>query len=437
MYAIRSWIGGVVARVVTVAVFRSVEVVGDPGHEGPRLIVANHFGGLVDAIVAVRALGGLPHIVAKSTLFKRLPLRIALRLLGVVPVYRRADHADLAKNVSSFDEVASVLTKGRTVLIFPEGTVTDAEELQKVRTGAARMALAAIEAGAENLEIIPLGITYEDKVSARSRVLVEVGVPTTEDEVRGLPVADPVAESNHQLVREVNGLIERRLRAVAPEFGSLVRKRTMMLAADIHLRTTMTKTFAEPSMSEQRTVAQQLGYATSEAADGELAAVGRYQLALTACGLEDHQVQPKPTASSLARLVLKKSLVLLVIAPFALVGLTANLVPILLVVAVGALVKEPVTKGTARVIAGLVAFPVAWTVLILLTDPDYVWLTVLLLILGLILLIVAIAQLIDLFEALVGWWGVRTHLALLPDLYDLRAGAETELVTILWGSDRE
>ena len=430
-YWIRWWLAGLFARIYTLVLFKGVEVEGSVDHDGPRLIVANHFGGLVDAIVVVQALGGLPHIVAKSTLFKTLPLKIALRALGVVPVYRRMDRSDTEKNTSSFREVADVLSKGRTVLIFPEGTVTDDQELQKIRTGAARMALSAVEAGARNLAIIPLGITYEDKVSSRSRVLVEAGERITEDEIRTLAGGDELEESNRYLVDQVTALIADRLRAVAPDFGSLVRERTMMLAASIHLRTGMSKAFAEPAMSELRTVAQRLARSPGGTDVNEFAATGRYQLALAASGLEDDQIQPMPRTTDLARIALVKGLIVVLMAPFALLGLTANLIAILLVMGVGALVKEPVSKGTARVVTGIVVFPLTWIGLYFLSDPDRAWLSLVLVAVGLVFLVLAVAQIADLFEALSDWWALRNHLALIPDLRALRSRADCELSQML------
>ena len=431
IYRIRWWLAGVFARIYTLVLFKGVEVEGSASHDGPRLIVANHFGGLVDAIVVVRALGGLPYIVAKSTLFKPLPLRLMLRAMGVVPVYRQMDHSDMAKNTSSFDEVAKVLAKGRTVLIFPEGTVTDSQELQKVRTGAARMALSAIESGVHNLAIIPVGITYEDKVSSRSRVLVEVGERITEGEIIDLADGEGPQESNRVLVDQVTGLIAERLGAVSPDFGSLVRERTMMLAASIHLRTGMSKAFSDPTMAELRTVAQELALSIDVNDENRLAATGRYQLALTASGLEDDQIQPIPKTKDLARIALVKGIIVVLMAPFALLGLTANFVAILLVMGVGAFVKEPVSKGTARVVTGIVVFPLSWIILIAATNPAHAWLTVLLVLIGLVFLVLGVTQVVDLFEALSGWWAVRNHLALLPDLTGFRREANTELSIIL------
>jgi glycerol-3-phosphate O-acyltransferase / dihydroxyacetone phosphate acyltransferase len=435
MYRLRWWIAGVIARFYTLGIFTKVEIIDDVDTSGPTLFVANHFGGLVDAIVVVRALGGLPHIVAKSTLFERLPLRLLLRMMGVVPVYRRADTADQSKNRGSFDEVAAVLAKGRSVLIFPEGTVTDTQELQTIRTGAARMALTAIAQGTEDLQVVPVGITYEDKVSSRSRVLVEIGEPLTGSTVVEIAAGSRIDPENRDLVATITGEIRSRLASVAPDYGSFIRERTMMLAASIHLRTTMTTAFVEPTMAALRAVAQRLGNATRNDDGAALPATAEYQLALASCGLEDHQIQPRATVGRLARLSIRKTVIIIVISPLALFGLVANIIPILLVLAVGALIREPVSKGTARVLAGIVLFPISWALLISFNDFEYVWFTVVLLFLGVIFLVIAVAQVLDLFEAATGWWAVRNHLGLLPELREFRSEAETELASLIGEPD--
>ncbi|MFO7699588.1 MAG: 1-acyl-sn-glycerol-3-phosphate acyltransferase, partial [Acidimicrobiia bacterium] len=340
---------------------------------------------------------------------------------------------DQSKNRGSFDEVAAVLAKGRSVLIFPEGTVTDTQELQTIRTGAARMALTAIAQGTD-LQIVPVGITYEDKVSSRSRVLVEIGEPLTAPVVIDVAAGSAIDPENRDLITTITEEIRARLASVAPDYGSFIRERTMMLAASIHLRTAMTAAFVEPSMAALRRVAQRLGNATRND-DRALPATADYQLALAGCGLEDHQIQPRATVGRLARLSVRKTVIIILISPLALSGLFANIIPILLVVAVGAVIKEPVSKGTARVLTGIVVFPISWALLISYNDFEYVWFSLVLLFLGVILLLIAVGQVLDLFEAATGWWAVRNHLGLLPELRELRSGAEAELASLIGESD--
>jgi hypothetical protein len=264
-------------------------------------------------------------------------------------------------------------------------------------------------------------------------VLVEVGDHITQSEIERLAGTEDVAEDNHRLVRELTEEIRVRLTAVAPEYGSLVRERSMMQAASVHLRTSMTKAFDEPSMGDLRDVAQRLAMSPEGRDSSTFTQTGRYQLALAGCGLEDHQVQPTPRARDLARLALRKVLILLVLAPFALLGLVWNLIAILAVIGVGVLVKEPVSKGTARVVTGLVMFPAMWIIQIALTGAEPWILALLLQFAGLIFVVILVSQVIDLFEALTDWWAVRNHIGLFPTLLSVRSRAEAELAAIVDG----
>ena len=438
MPGFRSLLARLLARLVTSGFFRGFEITGDPDHDGPRLIVANHFNGFVDAVVLVRALGGLPHFIAKSTLFDRLPLRLLLRFLGVIPVYRSVDHADLSENRSSFEEVRAALARGQTVLIFPEGTVTDSQELQRIRTGAARIVLGAMAEGVEDIAIIPMGITYEDKVAARSRVLVEVGSLIDAD-ADLVPPADggEVTDANHRLVRATTNLIRDRLAAVSPVYGSLVRERVMMTAAEVHVREQADHVFSEPRLSEIRAVSQRLANLPEAESDPAIDATGRYELALSAVALRDDQISPPPRLSDLARIVLRKVIIVLLILPLALVGLLANLIPTLIVFGVGAVIREPVTKGTARVLTALVVFPLAWTLQIILVGPERMWLTLGVMVVGGVLLVVAVRQVLELVEATITYSSVRNSRYLLDDLARIRSQADAAIVQALGSAGTE
>jgi len=431
-----SQLARLVAGFVTRGLFRGFEMTGVASHDGPRLIVANHFNGFVDAVVLVRALGGLPHFIAKSTLFERLPMRLLLGFLGVIPVYRRVDQADVSENRSSFNEVHAALAKGQTVLIFPEGTVTDSQQLQTIRTGAARITLGAMADGVRNIVVVPMGVTYEDKVATRSRVLVEVGAPINADEdLTALAEGDEVDPANHALVRATTDLIRQRLTVVSPDYGSFLRERVMMSAAEIHVRTNDDQAFSLPPLSEIRAVSQRLANLPDDRSDQVLDGVGRYDLALSATGLRDDQINPTPQLPDLARVVARKGVIVLLLLPFALVGLLANLVPTLVVYLVGAAIREPVTKGTARVLTALVVFPLAWIIQLLLVHPDYMWLALVMMVLGAVLLLVLFRQALELIEAAITYSSVRSRRYLLDDLGHLRQQADADMTRALAAGD--
>jgi hypothetical protein len=182
-------------------------------------------------------------------------------------------------------------------------------------------------------------------------------------------------------------------------------------------------------------VSQQLANAPKAQSDPAIDAVGRYELALSSVGLRDDQISPPPRLSDLAKLVIRKVIIVLLILPVALVGLLANLVPILIVFAVGAMIREPVTKGTARVLTALIVFPLAWILQIVLVDPDRMWLTLAVMVAGGVLLVVLIRQVLELVEAAITYSSVRNRRWLLGDLTGIRSHANGAIVRALEQTD--
>jgi len=163
------------ARLLTRVFFRRIEVAGaDQLPGGPVVLVANHVNGLVDGMVLLAALDRYPRFLGKSTLFKIRPLAPFLRLAGVVPVYRAAD-GSTERNREAFATAGAILSSGAMVAVFPEGVSHDDARLHPLRTGAARIALAAVEQGVTGLAVVPVGLIYEEKARFRSRALVRIG----------------------------------------------------------------------------------------------------------------------------------------------------------------------------------------------------------------------------------------------------------------------
>lgn len=207
--------------------YREVAIVGAERipPRGPALIVVNHPNALVDALVVGWLVRRRIRITAKAVLFDNPLLGAFLRTMGVIPLRRMSDELqrrraagrepdgqsepaapDPARNAEAFAAILDALDGGAAVLIFPEGKSHDDPRLAPLKTGPARIALAARDAGrAAGLQIVPIGLVFESKEVVRSRVVAVVGdcIDTAQPEVRG-------AASPEALTQE----IARRLGAV-------------------------------------------------------------------------------------------------------------------------------------------------------------------------------------------------------------------------------
>jgi 1-acyl-sn-glycerol-3-phosphate acyltransferase len=145
---------------------------------GPVLLAANHANSLIDPVLLGIAARRPVHLLAKAPLFTVPVFGDALRALGMVPAYRGSDDPkQVAKNLESLAAAARALAAGKVMGIFPEGKSHDATALALVRSGAARLALRALAAGATGLQVVPVGLNYERKERFRSAVWVKVGRP--------------------------------------------------------------------------------------------------------------------------------------------------------------------------------------------------------------------------------------------------------------------
>jgi 1-acyl-sn-glycerol-3-phosphate acyltransferase len=321
---------------------------------GPRVLVVNHFNGFVDVVVLVAALGRLPRFVAKAGLRKVLVARPFLALAGVVFVQRQMDGEGTARNSAAFAQCRARLRKGDCIAIFPEGTTHDREALAPIKTGAARIALGSVAAGADGVVIVPVGLSYGDKTRLRNDVLVSGGA--------AIPVGHE-GDDDHVAVRALTGQITKGLDAVVPGLEDPLDTWALERAAAVAERS-----FGhEPDLADRRLLARRLARASEPERDDVLEAAASYSLALDVAGVDDAAVvgADAPSITLLAVRAVVTWLLLPLLATIALVNGPA----IGAVVVVDRFVKKPVTKGTVRALVALVLFPATWiTVAVLRAD---------------------------------------------------------------------
>jgi 1-acyl-sn-glycerol-3-phosphate acyltransferase len=169
----------VLFRRIVAIYFREIEVAGDVprADAGGRLFAANHVNGLVDPILVLTQAPCAISPVAKSTLWKIPGLKWLLDAADAVPIVRRKDDPNKSgkDNEAVFERVASHLSGGGNILIFPEGTSHNEPHLLELRSGAGRMLARAKESGAERLTFQTVALEFDARDIFRSRSLVLFG----------------------------------------------------------------------------------------------------------------------------------------------------------------------------------------------------------------------------------------------------------------------
>ncbi|MGH7276642.1 MAG: 1-acyl-sn-glycerol-3-phosphate acyltransferase, partial [Candidatus Rokuibacteriota bacterium] len=170
-------------RILLALFYRRVDVVGRDRipPTGPLIVAANHHNAVVDAMLIVATFPRPVRVLAKAPLFTNPVIGPFLRLMGGVPVHRRVEAGDdPQKNDAMFDAAIGALRAGGALLIFPEGTTTPRPTLLPLRTGAARILLAAARAGAgySGVTLLPVGLVFHDPGTFRAAsALVMIGPP--------------------------------------------------------------------------------------------------------------------------------------------------------------------------------------------------------------------------------------------------------------------
>lgn len=201
---------GTAARFLIACYYRRFEL-GDPLPDtGPTIVVANHPNGLVDPVLMFSRTRRPLHFLAKAPLFDMPVLGAVIRSFGALPVWRAQDGADTALNERTFDAVFDALEAGGAICLFPEGRSHSEPGLQRLKTGAARMALGAeARRGFElGVRIVPVGIVYHQKPRFRSKVATWVGRPIALGDLAPLYAEDERAAVAQAMERIARGLSE-------------------------------------------------------------------------------------------------------------------------------------------------------------------------------------------------------------------------------------
>jgi 1-acyl-sn-glycerol-3-phosphate acyltransferase len=397
-----------------------------PQH-GPLIITANHPNALVDALVVGTTMRRRVLLTAKATLFENPLLAVLLRAVGVVPLRRAKDEQDnaagvsAARNTDAFRLVTQALEGQGAVLVFPEGISHDEPNLAPLKTGAARMALAASTGGVRGLHILPFGMIFEQKERPRSRVLVRIGEPLDVDAwlvSAGAPdaarlTADVAAAMRRVTLNFANEAragravaLARALAAIAEQPGPINQPRPLAIEAEIAHRIEMATN--ELANAPRDIVLQ---------ADAFIGRVESLEARLRGRHVTLADVHISPDVRPGTRFALREGLLAIAAFPVALLGRISHWVPLRLArfLALRTTVEDPSRDQPAMrtIVLGL-AFVLAWYALqgMLVTR----WLGGIAALLWLVAIFLAARVDFLLRDRLSrGWRRARTYLALRSD----------------------
>ena len=352
--------------------FRRIEVAGlarFPG-DGPAIVVLNHPNGLVDPAVLLCLSPRPVSFVAKAPLFDMPIVGFLTRAIESIPVWRREDEgAASEKTRETFASACALLRKGGVLGLFPEGTSHDDPRMKPLKTGAARIALAAatgLAGSPEPVRIVPAGLFFTEKTTFRSSVLLVFGEPFVVEP----PPASDRAMPPPALVRTLTERIRRAIDEVTLQSD---RDEALALAAFV-------EELLDPSASsdEEAPLAREFGVRRrlllayldlKEARPREVSRlvtrVARYEALARALGLDPKASDPELlTPVRLLRTTGKTALLALLLSPAALLGFFVHYPAY----TAAGFVANRYSRGdqsllaTTKVLGSLIFFPVTWLV---------------------------------------------------------------------------
>lgn len=352
--------------------FRHVEVVrsGLVPAGGPVLLCINHPNNLIDSLLVAGVLPRKVHYLATAALFRNSLIARFLATCGAIPVYRKQDDPDkMDKNADAFAACFRALEQGRVIGIYPEGTTHSESRVQRIKTGAARIALDYQAAGlGAPLTLIPVGLHFEARKAFRGHVRVSFGEP-----IPVAPYAPVYREDPPKAVEALTTAIQWGMEAEAlhvarPERQDLIRAVEEIYRGDLIRGLQEERGLGARQIDPlrlSRTIADAVAHFEErdpERVERLWTGLQRYRALLAAYRVRDQAVRARAQRTP-GRARLRRSWEASLGLPFFAYGLVVNGLPYLLPRWLARRTARKETDyATTRLLASIVAFPLFWAV---------------------------------------------------------------------------
>jgi len=350
--------------------FQRIEVTGleHVPLETPVIFVLNHPNALVDPVFLLCLAPRPVSFLAKAPLFRMPVIGYLVKTVDSIPVYRRQDEGeDVSKNQETFIAARKLLARGGTIGICPEGVSHDSPGLKPIKTGAARISLAAVSTGeVSDLKIIPAGLYYTSKTRFRSDALLYFGNPIDVEPVTlepdGTPPRDAVRRLSHQ--------IEQALRAVILDAQHEEELQTTARAERIF--SSASNNGAGESLKDELRLQQRFIKAYSILQTRQPDRLRRLELRmmrfeeeLNQAGVDPDELSPPESTTSVLTAIVKRSLLFLLMLGPALIGTVTHYPAYKL----GGFLATRISRAaddvvsTVKIISAMLLFPLTWIIL--------------------------------------------------------------------------
>ena len=311
-------------RIVINTFFRRIDVANfdNVPKDGPVIFAGNHPNALMDGWLLTAKCGRWPlHFMANAKLWKYRMLAPILDASGAVPVYSREESDGETNNDEAFARLYDVVESGNCMGIFPEGISHVESQLTKLKTGAARVALAVAARGKVRIKIVPCGLNYIHRHRFRSQVLIEFGEPIVIDAewIRNYQ------KNERETVRKLTEYLTAALTSVtlnAPDWRTL---RIIQTIRRLYKPATANLTPSKYIELNRRFVEGYLQNIHKPEMQSLSSEVEEYQARLDMLDLKDHQLRQEVTLAHASRKVLQRGLTIIALLPLAIPGALLHL----------------------------------------------------------------------------------------------------------------
>lgn len=364
--------------------FQRIEVTGleHVPLDTPVIFVLNHPNALVDPVFLLCLAPRRVSFLAKAPLFRMPVIGYLVKALDSLPVYRRQDEGeDVTKNQETFIAARKLLANGGTIGICPEGVSHDEPGLRPIKTGAARISLAAVSTGeVSNLRIVPAGLYYTSKTSFRSDALLYFGTPIDVEPVKLEPDGTPPREA----VRQLSSKIERALREVILDAQHEEELQTTARAERIF---SSASDDSDDSLKDELRLQQRFikAYSILQALQPERLhklelRMRRFEEELNQAGVDADELSPPGSTLRVFAAIIRRSILFLLMLGPALIGTIAHYPAYKL----GGFLATRISKdsedviSTVKIISAMLLFPLTWIVLAVVAYVTLGWIAALL-----------------------------------------------------------